>query len=111
MYTLKVKAICPDGKVRIVYHSGADSFFTAPAYTHVRGKYVSGFVMAVSAACLPPTMIPKSGLEFVAHTKYSHLVPDSIRGTKVLWYTKFFPGTPFRYKWIWEPSNQERGML
>lgn len=105
----KAKALCPDGKVRTVYHGGADSFFSAPARTRVCGRYVSGFVMKISMADMPPTMLPESGLEFVAHTKYSRLVPDSIRSTKVLWYTKFFPKTPFRHKWIWEPSSQEKG--
>ena len=97
----KVKALCPDGKVRTVYLGGADSFFSAPARTRVRGKYVSGFVMKISMAHMPPAMVPESGLEFVPYTQHSHLVPDSIRTTKVLWYTKFFPKTPFRHKWIW----------
>lgn len=107
----KTKALCPDGKVRIVYCRDADTFFTAPAHVRVRGKYVSGFVTSISEAFLPPTMLPETRLEFVAHTRNAHLVPDTIRATKILWYSKFFPGTPFRYKWIWEPSNQERGML
>lgn len=103
----KVKALCPDGKIRTVYHDKADFFFSAPAYTRVRGKFVSGFVMKISMAHMPPAMVPESGLEFVPYSQYSHLVPDSIRTTKVLWYTKFFPKTPSRHKWIWEPSNQE----
>lgn len=107
----KVKALCPDGKIRTVYHDKAGFFFSAPAYARVRGKYVSGFVMKISMAHMPPAMVPESGLEFVAHTKYSRLVPDSIRTTKVLWYTKFFPKTPFRHKWIWGPSNQEKEIL
>ena len=52
----KVKALCPDGKIRIVYHEKVDSFFSVPAYTRVRGKYVSGFVMKISRADMPPAM-------------------------------------------------------
>ena len=107
----KVKALCPDGKIRTVYHDKADSFFSAPAYARVRGKFVPGFVMKISMADMPPAMVPESGLEFVPYSQYSHLVPDSIRTTKVLWYTKFFPKTPSHHKWIWGPSNQEKGIL
>jgi len=38
-------AMLPDGKVRRVYVGLPDSFFSAPAYTRVKGRYVRGFVM------------------------------------------------------------------
>lgn len=34
-----------DGKIRRVYVGLPDSFFSAPAYTRVKGHYVRGFVM------------------------------------------------------------------
>ena len=98
----KAKALCPDGKVRVIYHGEADSFFSAPAYARIRGKYVSGFVMKISMVDMPPTMLPKSGLEFVPYTRNAHLIPDTLKSTKAIWDKTFPHALPPKYRWIWE---------
>ena len=98
----KAKALCPDGKVRTVYHGEADSYFSAPAHTQVHRRYIAGFVTSISEVDVPPSMIPESGLQFIPYTRNAHLVPDTLKTTKALWDKTFPHALPPKYRWIWE---------
>jgi hypothetical protein len=43
-------AICPDGKLRIVWAGIPDTFFTVPAHTRINHKYVAGYLSIVDPA-------------------------------------------------------------
>ena len=98
----KVKALCPDGKIRTVYRGDADTFFSTPAWTRSSGRYVSGFVMALSEVDLPPTMFEKAKFQFVPYSRFDHLMPDTLKSTKSIWLKTFTHALPPRYRWIWE---------
>lgn len=97
----KTTALCSDGKVRTVYYSPADSFFTNPAWTRVRGRYVPGYITSISEVDLPPTMIPKSKLEFVPCSQNSSYIPNLLRSTKAIWDRTFPMALSAKYRWIW----------
>ena len=63
----KGKAICEDGVIRTVYAGVADTFFSIPAHTRVRGKYVGGFLTVDSDD------EGERELYFDAYSKYDHL--------------------------------------
>ena len=86
MYTLKVKAICPDMKVRTIYFGSQTDLFSNQAWTRIKGKYVAGFIDVILKADLPPSMMPSSSLEFVAYKRYG--IPNYIRTVKALWQRK-----------------------
>lgn len=98
----KTKALCPDGKVRVIYHGEADTYFSAPAWTSVRGKYVSGYVTTLNASEVPSTMIPPSRLQFVPFSRNAYLIPDTLKTTKAILDRTYFNQLPPKYRWIWE---------
>lgn len=42
--TRRCKAICPDGKIRVVWAGIPDTYFTIPAHTRIKGKYARGYL-------------------------------------------------------------------
>ena len=98
----KVKALCPDGKVRTVVHGEPDTYFSCPAWTSVRGRYIPGFVTTLTAADVPSTMIPPSRLQFVPDPRFAYLVPDTLRTTKALLDRTYLIQLPPKYRWVWE---------
>ena len=92
----KVKALCPDGKIRVVYWVMAGSNH---AWTRIHERYVPGFLDFLSEVDLPPSMIPESRLEFVPYPK-NH-IPNTLRSTSALWEKTFPKALPPKYRWIW----------
>lgn len=65
---IAARAICPDGKVRKMKISEADTLWTCPARFTFKGKYVSGFVSFESDSGL--TSDPDQFVKFTPTGKY-----------------------------------------
>lgn len=93
------KALCQDGQIRTVYHEPKpDSWFAVRAWTLIQGRYVTGFVFTITEGDLPKSMIPASGLQFIADGRFN--MPSTLNSTIAM---MLHGQVPARWsKWLWD---------
>lgn len=101
----KAKALCPDAKIRVVYYGEPDTFFSRPAHTYIkvegRSKRISGFVCLANKNELPASLIPNSGLEFTAFSKFIGILPNHVLTVKAMYMKKDLYNL-HRWRWVWD---------
>lgn len=108
----KAKALCPDAKIRVVYHGEPDTFFSIPASVTVsrNGKRIRihGYLTGIGPDSVPPSLHTKKGLEFRPYMEYREILPNYLPSVKAI-YLKATTGCPPKWRWIWyDPWYNEK---
>lgn len=101
----KAKALCPDAKIRVVYHGEPDTFFSIPASVTVsrNGKKVKvrGYLAAINMDSIPPSLRTEKGLEFRPYVGYRGIIPNYLSSIEAI-YRKATTEDPPKWRWIWD---------